>query len=96
MAVAPSPLVDPNTRSGDAGRIASGFKKLTRNGIRSHKPAEVKASCCWQKGQKLGRMEYNSKGDQAASFESSPNGPGPSSVHRNIHNLVPELTKNGT
>ena len=36
------------------------------------------------------------KGDQAASFESLPNGPDPNSVQRDIHNLVPKLTKKGT
>lgn len=36
------------------------------------------------------------KGDQAASFESLPNGPDPNSVHRDIHDLVPKLTKKGT
>ena len=36
------------------------------------------------------------KGDQAASFESLPNGPDPSSIHRDIHDLIPKLTKKGT
>jgi hypothetical protein len=34
--------------------------------------------------------------DQASSFESLPNGPDPSSIHINIHDHLPKLTKKGT